>query len=49
MPTKTKVAKRENTNEIILVLLILHIIERLYRKIADYIKISKLTVTRVLQ
>lgn len=49
MPAKPKTAKREYSNETISVILTLHNARKSHRKIADYIKISKLIVSRILQ
>ena len=49
MPAKPKTARREHSNETISVILALHSAGKLYGKIADYVKISKSTVTRILQ
>ncbi len=49
MPTKPKTTRREHSNETISVILALHSTGKSHGKIADYVKISKLTVTRILQ
>lgn len=45
MFAKPKNGKKEYSNETILVTLALHGMRKLHRKIADYIKILKLTIT----
>lgn len=49
MLAKPKTAKRKHSNEIILVIFVWHSAGKLHKKIANYIKIPKLTVTRILQ
>lgn len=48
MPTKSKTARREHSNKTISVILVLHSTGKLHGKIADYVKISKSIVTRIL-
>ena len=49
MPAKPKTARREHSNETISVILALHSAGKSHGKIAEYVKIPKSTVTRILQ
>ena len=49
MSTKPKTARREHSNEIISVILALHNTGKSHGKIADYVKITKSIVTKILQ
>ncbi len=49
MPSKPKTARREHSDEIISVVLALHSTGKSHSKIADYAKIPKSTVTRIIQ
>ena len=48
MPTKPKTVKKKHSNKIILVIFILYSIKKLHKKIANYIKILKLIITKIL-
>ncbi len=49
MPTKPKTARREHSNKTISVIPALHTAGKSHGKITNYVKIPKLTVTRILQ
>lgn len=49
MPIKLKAARKKYLNKTILVILVLHNTRKLHKKVADYIKIPKLIVIKILQ
>lgn len=49
MSAKFKIARKKYLNEIISVIIILNSTKKLHKKIANYIKISKLTIIQILQ